>query len=131
MDDCVVLLEKTPSEESLCKSMFQGLKLEDVLVITISNTPARITFKDPVKVTDKPRVSPLIITTPGPIPYSYDKAIPWSYGADVYYHDVKQEPLAVVVPQNLPSHILQNLQRACFKISPRVAQFKGLLTVKN
>ena len=36
-----------------------------------------------------------------------------------------------VVPQNLPSHILQNLQRTCFKISPRVAQFKGILTVKK
>ena len=38
---------------------------------------------------------------------------------------------ACVVPQNLPSHILQDLPSQYFKISPRVAQFKGLLTVKN
>ena len=31
---------------------------------------------------------------PGPIPYSSDKAVPWNYGADVYYHGVKKDPLA-------------------------------------
>src|ERR1043165_100853 len=35
----------------------------------------RISSADPV-----PRVAPLIITSPRPVPYSSDKAIPWSYG---------------------------------------------------
>ena len=31
----------------------------------------------------------------GPIPYSSDKVVPWNYGADVYYHGVKQDLLAI------------------------------------
>ena len=27
----------------------------------------------------------------GPVPYSSDKAVPWNYGPDVYYHGVKQD----------------------------------------
>src|ERR1051325_2174076 len=50
----------------------------------------RITSSDPA-----PRVAPLIITSPKAIPYSSDKAIPWNYGAEVYYHGVKQEPLTI------------------------------------
>ena len=50
----------------------------------------RITSTDPA-----PRVAPLIITSPRPIPYSSNKAIPWNYGAVVYYHGVKQEPLTI------------------------------------
>ena len=37
----------------------------------------------------------MIITSPGPIPYSSDKVVPWNYGADVYYHGVKQDLLAI------------------------------------
>src|ERR1044072_4776881 len=50
----------------------------------------KISFADPT-----PRVAPLIITSPRPIPYSSDKSIPWHYGAEVYYHGVKQEPLTI------------------------------------
>src|ERR1051325_10714763 len=50
----------------------------------------RISSADPA-----PRVAPLIITSPRPIPYSYDKTIPWNYGAKIYYHGVKQEPLTI------------------------------------
>src|ERR1043165_6631230 len=50
----------------------------------------RISSADPV-----PRVAPLIITSTRPVPYSYDKAIPWNYGAKVYYHGVKQDPLTI------------------------------------
>src|ERR1044072_6249405 len=50
----------------------------------------RISSADPM-----PRVAPLIITSPRPVPYSSDKAIPWNYGADVYYHGVKQDPLTI------------------------------------
>ena len=35
--------------------------------------------------------SPLIITVPGPLPFESTKAIPWSYGAEVYYQGEKQE----------------------------------------
>ena len=48
-----------------------------------------------MKIKVEPRVAPLIITTPVPIPYSSDKVVPWNFGADVYYHGVKQEPLTV------------------------------------
>src|ERR1051325_5288489 len=50
----------------------------------------RISSADPV-----PRVAPLIITSPRPVPYSSDKAIPWNYGAEVYYHGVKQDLLTI------------------------------------
>ncbi|XP_050876947.1 uncharacterized protein LOC127080679 [Lathyrus oleraceus] len=32
----------------------------------------------------------LVVTLPSPIPYSSEKAVPWHYGSDVYYHGVKQ-----------------------------------------
>src|ERR1043165_5213903 len=48
----------------------------------------RISSADPM-----PRVAPLIITSPRPVPYSSNKAILWNYGAKVYYHGVKQDPL--------------------------------------
>ncbi|XP_058761629.1 uncharacterized protein LOC131635043 [Vicia villosa] len=69
----------------------QNLKFEDVSVI--SKTPVRIPTKGPIRITVEPKVAPLIITKPGPIPYSSDKAVPWSYGNDVYIHGVKQEAL--------------------------------------
>ena len=28
---------------------------------------------------------------PGPVTYSSDKTVPWNYGGDVYYHDIKQD----------------------------------------
>ena len=40
-------------------------------------------------------MAPLIITSPRAVPYSSDKAIPWNYGAEVYYHGVKQDPLTI------------------------------------
>ena len=33
----------------------------------------------------------MIITNPGPIPYSSNKAVPWNYGAEVFYHGIKQD----------------------------------------
>ena len=70
MDNHIILVEKIPPMEKL----FQDLEFEDVSVI--SRTPVRINVKGPVKITSEPRVSPLIITTPGTIPYSSDKVIP-------------------------------------------------------
>ena len=37
------------------------------------------------------KIAPIIITVPGPLPYTSDKAVPWHYGADVYVLGVKQE----------------------------------------
>lgn len=39
------------------------------------------------------RPAPLTIIVPSPIPFSSEKAIPWHYGSDVYYHGVKQVDL--------------------------------------
>ena len=89
MHNHIILVENISSMDNL----FQDLEFEDVCII--SRTPVRITSKGPVKITAEPRVAPLIITAPEPIPYSYNKAIPWNYKADVYYHGVKQEPLVV------------------------------------
>ena len=85
MENHMILVEKTTSVENL----FQDLELEEVSIL--SGTLIRITSKGPVRITSKPKVAPLIITSPGLIPYSSDKAIPWNYGSDVYYHRVKQE----------------------------------------
>ena len=81
------MFEKTLSMKSLPGSIPQ-----DVSIITISNTPIRITSGGPIRIPAEPRVAPLITTTPGPVPYSSDKVVPWNYGAEVYYHGVKQEP---------------------------------------
>ena len=89
MNSHEILFEKTPSVKSLTKSVSQ--EFEDVSIITISNQPIRITSKGPIRIPVKPRIAPLIITKPGPVPYSYDKAIPWNYGAEVYYHGIKQD----------------------------------------
>ena len=37
------------------------------------------------------KIAPIIITVPGPIPYTSDKAVLWYYGEDVYVLGVKQE----------------------------------------
>ncbi|XP_058774509.1 uncharacterized protein LOC131648805 [Vicia villosa] len=85
------MFENIPSVESLCEGFSRGLKIEDMSVI--SKAPLRIPTKGPIKITAEPRVARLIITKPGPIPYSFDKAVPWNYGADVYTNGVKQQPL--------------------------------------
>ena len=86
MDNKEIMFEKTPSTRSLC---------EDILIITISDNPPRVSSKRPVRITSTPKVAPLIITFPGPIPYSYDKVVPWNYGVGVYYHGIKQDLLAI------------------------------------
>ena len=80
MDDKEILFEKTSVPTVSC---------EDIAIITISTNPLRASAKRPVKITSIPKVTPLIITMPGPIPSSSDKDVPWNYGADVYYYNVK------------------------------------------
>ena len=81
-----ILFENVPFTRNSC---------EDVSIITISDNPPRVSTKRPVKITYVPKSSPLIITMSGPISYSLDKAVPWNYGADVYYYGVKQDLLAI------------------------------------
>ena len=76
IDGHEILFEKIPSVKSLPESTFQELILEDVSIITISNTPIRITSKGPIRIPAEPRVAPLIITTSGSVPYSSDKDVP-------------------------------------------------------
>ena len=76
----MILIEKIQHAENLCRDLS-----------VISGTPFKITSKGRVRITSNPKYAPLIITKPGPIPYSSEKAIPWNYGSDVYYHGIKQE----------------------------------------
>ena len=85
MDSHEILLEKTPLAKSLIN------ECEDLSIITISNKPLRITSKGPIRISNEPIVAPLIITNPGPIPYSSNKAVPWNYGAEVFYHGIKTD----------------------------------------
>ena len=77
-DNNEIMFEKTLSVKSLHESMSQELRLEDVSITTISSTPIRITSKGPVKITIRPRMAPLITTTPGLVPYFFEKAVPWN-----------------------------------------------------
>ncbi|XP_058754437.1 uncharacterized protein LOC131627615 [Vicia villosa] len=55
----------------------------EVNVVSIPYTPAKI----PVPA----RAPPLVITLPGPVPYTSERAIPWNYGAEVFYQGTKHE----------------------------------------
>ena len=85
MDSHEILFEKTPLSKSLTN------KCEDLSIITISNKPLRISSKGPIRIPNEPIVAPLIITNLRPIPYSSNKAVPWNYGVEVFYHGIKQD----------------------------------------
>ena len=72
MDNKEILFEKT---------MIPVVPNEDVAIITISANPSKVSSRKPVRITLVPRIAPLIITVPGPIPYTSDKAVPWHYCA--------------------------------------------------
>ena len=72
------------------KTLVPLIPFEGVSIITISANSSKASSRKPVRITYVPRVSPLIITIPGPIPYTSDKVVPWHYGADMYYHGIKQ-----------------------------------------
>ena len=82
MDNKEILFEKT---------LMTLIPVEDVSIITISDNPSKPSSIKLVRITFAPIVSPLITTISGPIPYTLDKAVPWLYGADVYYHRIKQD----------------------------------------
>ena len=70
--------------------MIPIVPIEDVAIITISANPSKVSSRRPVRITPVQIFAPLIITVPGPIPYTSDKAVPWHYGADVYYHGINK-----------------------------------------
>ncbi|XP_058726057.1 uncharacterized protein LOC131597370 [Vicia villosa] len=55
----------------------------EVNVASILYTPAKI----PIPA----RAPPLVITLLGPVPYTSERAIPWNYGAEVFYQGAKYE----------------------------------------
>ena len=79
----IQLLMKQGSLQFDRKPSYRKVTEEDVIVISIPYTPARILAPS--------RAPPLMITVLGPMPYISEKAVPWHYGVDVYYHRVKQE----------------------------------------
>ena len=81
MDNKEILFEKT---------RVPVVPSEDIAIVTISASPSKASSRRPVRITPATRIAPLIITCPGPIPYASEKAIPWHYGTDIYYHGVKQ-----------------------------------------
>ena len=86
MDDKEILFEKT---------LVPTISYNDVSIVTISANPFKISAKILVRITLIPKVAPLIIIMPRPIPYSSDKIVPWNYEGSVYYHGVKQDWPAV------------------------------------
>ena len=74
MDNHEILFKRTPSVKSFTEVVPQ--EVEDISITTISKKPLRITSKGPIRIPVEPRIAPLIITTPGPIPYSSYKAVP-------------------------------------------------------
>ena len=80
MDNKEILFEKT---------LVPLVPTEEVAIITIFDNSSKASSRKPVRITFVLRIAPLIITVPGPIPYTSDKAVPWHYGADVYFHGVK------------------------------------------
>ena len=73
------------------ENLIPTVSCEDFAIITISANPSKASSRRPVRITPAPRVAPLIITFPGPVPYASDKVVPWHYGANVYYHGIKQD----------------------------------------
>ena len=77
------------------KTSIPTVSYNDVSIVTISANSSRVSTKRPVRITSVLKVNPLIITMPGPVPYSSEKTIPWNYGGDVYYHRIKQDCPAI------------------------------------
>ena len=80
------------SKEILFKKIVvPAVPTEEVSIVTIFNNPPKAPSKKPVKIMSAQKIAPIIITVPGPLPYTSDKAVPWHYGEDVYVLRVKQE----------------------------------------
>ena len=53
---------------------------EEVSIFTIFNKPPKAPSKKPVKIMSTQKIAPIIITVPGPLPYTSDKVVPWQIG---------------------------------------------------
>lgn len=85
-DDLKNGIHKLISEGSLqCEKVMKGEETveKEIFVVSIPYTPAKIPA--PAKPV------PLTITVPSPIPYSSEKAVPWHYGSDIFYHGGKTD----------------------------------------
>src|SRR3954471_1913374 len=68
----------------------------EVSVISIPYEPVapiciQVPIQIPVSIPYEEQPAALMITVPGPIPYESEKAVPWHYGSDVYYHGTKEK----------------------------------------
>ncbi|XP_058745783.1 uncharacterized protein LOC131618617 [Vicia villosa] len=55
----------------------------------------------PTKIPIPARAPPLVITLPGPVPYTSERAIPWNYGGEVFYQGAKYEVKAPVEKEDV------------------------------
>ncbi|XP_058784586.1 uncharacterized protein LOC131659413 [Vicia villosa] len=55
----------------------------------------------PGKIPIPARAPPLVITLPGPVPYTSERAIPWNYGGEVFYQGAKYEVKAPVEKEDV------------------------------
>src|SRR3954464_12998735 len=90
MDRRIIMFERLPSMDMLGKVFANGIRMEDVSVI--SSLPFKISTKAPFKLSATLKVASVVIARPTPFPYSSDKAVPWGYDTNVYIHGVKQDP---------------------------------------
>src|SRR4051812_37144990 len=91
MDRHIIMFERLPSMDDLCEVFANGMRIEDVSVVT--DIPLKIPTKAPFKISATPKVASVIITSPTPFPYSSDKVVPSIYETNVYVHGVKQDTL--------------------------------------
>ena len=103
---------------------------EEVSIVTIFNNPPKALSKKPIKIMSTQKIAPIIITVPGPLPYTSDKAVPWHYGADVYVLGVKQKFDTSTSVSNItgPAKITRSGRLFSPDISPPVIQKPLIIT---
>ena len=65
------------------KTVVPLVHTEELSIITIFDNSSKDPSRKPVRITFVPKITHVIITVAGPIPYTSDKVVPWHYGADV------------------------------------------------
>ncbi|XP_058775062.1 uncharacterized protein LOC131649314 [Vicia villosa] len=88
------------------------------------------------------RAPPLVITLPGPVPYTSERAIPWNYGGEVFYQGAKYEVKAPVEKEDVDNvvgigrmtrsgRIFNPLQNTRDDNAEALAQAKGKKVVED
>ncbi|KAI5435748.1 hypothetical protein KIW84_022249 [Lathyrus oleraceus] len=96
--DSDVLAELDSDVSDVCTSINKISEYDcDVATITIFYPTAQISVLEAQPVPPvRPHQSTMTITTPGPLPFTSERAIPWHYGGSVYTHDHGvEQPLKV------------------------------------